>query len=73
MRLVIGRPSRKTDHLIRGMAPIQTDGQIRGHISWLRTDDVREALKVMHKVIAFARHQTKDVNEVKQSILYGKT
>src|SRR3984893_2974527 len=53
------------------MALIQTDQQIRGHISWLHTHDASEAPKVMHEVIAFAWRQAKDVNEVKQSILHG--
>ena len=53
---------------IRGVVPIQTDEQVGGDISWLHSNKVCQVLKVMHEVIAFAGRQTKDVNEVKQSI-----
>jgi hypothetical protein len=48
---------------IGGVAPIQTDEQIGGDISWLHTNVACQALKIMHEVITFAWCQTKDVNE----------
>src|SRR5258706_1297098 len=56
-----------------GVAAIQTEEQIGGDISWLPTHQAGQALKVMHEFIAFAGRQTKDVNEVKQSIRERKT